>query len=80
MATFLCCIIKTVPSDAELREDQDGIKQMVVREMMAELCTIFHLYVAKKMKKEMKTTHAKEGNFPCKLRWLGPLEQEFNGE
>ena len=38
---------------------------------------------SEKHEREMKMKDlnlAEEGDFPCKLRWLDPSEQEFNGE
>ena len=54
-AMFNICIINTMPSDAELREKQDGSKQKFARQTTAKLQAIFHLYVAKNMEKKLKS-------------------------
>ena len=61
-AIFLYCIIQTTPSNAESHEDEDGSKQKIVQETMAELQVIFCVGAAKSTK-----NHAEKGNFPCKL-------------
>ena len=68
---FNDCIIKTISSDAELREEQGGSKYSFVGQMVAELQAILQVYVTKKHGKETKTKDfslAEEGSFPCKLR------------
>ena len=45
------CVIKTIPSDAESREEQDGNKQYFVGRTTAKLQVIFHLDVAENMEK-----------------------------
>ena len=64
------CIIKTIPSDAESREEQDSGKQCFVGQMTAEFQAVFQLVVAKTQKRNKSQTLislAEEGSFPCKL-------------
>ena len=66
---FNDCIIKTILSDAESREEQDGSKYSFVGRTMAELQVILQVYITKNGK-EAKTKDfslAEEGSFPCKL-------------
>ena len=47
VAMFDNCIIKTMPSDAESCEEQDGGKQYFVGQTTTKLQAVFHIYVAK---------------------------------
>ena len=66
-AMFNDCVIKTISSDAESREEQDGGKHSFVGQMTAKLQAILQVYVTKKTEKK-DFSLAKEGSFPCKLR------------
>ena len=66
-AMFNICIINTMPSDVNLREEQDGSKQYFVRQTTAKLQVVFHLYVVKNMKKH-ENQRFEEGNFTSKLQ------------
>ena len=61
---------KTIPSNAESHEEQDGSKQKFVGETMAKLWPILSSR-SKKYREEMKIKDlnpVKEGDFHCKLR------------
>ena len=51
---FNDCIIKTISSDAESREEQDGSKYSFVGKTTAELQAILQAYVTKNMEKKWK--------------------------
>ena len=51
---FNDCIIKTISSDAESREEQDGSKYYFVGWTMAELQAILQVYVMKNTEKKQK--------------------------
>ena len=51
---FNDCIIKTISSDAESREEQDGSKYSFVGQTMAELKAILQVYVTKNTEKKQK--------------------------
>ena len=56
-------IIKTIPSVAESREEQDGSNQTFVGQTIAELQAVFHLSTCnEKQGKEMKINPAEEGD------------------
>ena len=69
-AMFNDCIIKTILSNAESREEQDGGKHLFVGRTMAELQAILQVHVTKNRKgaKTKDLSLAEEGSFPCKLR------------
>ena len=46
------CIIKTISSDAESREEQDGSKYLFVGQTTAELQAILQVYVMKNTKQK----------------------------
>ena len=54
MAIFDDCIIKTISSDAESHEEQDGGKHSFVGQTTAKLQAIFQLHVMKNTKKKRK--------------------------
>ena len=67
---FNDCVIKTISSDAESCEEQNGSKYSFVGRTTAKLQAILQVYVTKHGK-EAKTEDfslAEEGSFPCKLR------------
>ena len=51
---FYDCVIKTISSDAESREEQDGDKHSFVGQTMAELQAILQVYVMKNTEKKRK--------------------------
>ena len=53
-AIFDNFIIKTIPSDAESCEIQDGGKQYYVGQTTAKLQVVFHLDVVENVEKKMK--------------------------
>ena len=64
---FNDCIIKTILSDAESREEQDGGKYSFVGRMTAELQAILKVYVTTNMEKKQKPKILAKGSFPYKL-------------
>ena len=63
------CVIKTISTDAESREEQDGSKYSFVGRTTAELQAILQVCL-EKYRKEAKTKDfnlAEEGSFPYKL-------------
>ena len=48
------CIIKTISSNAESREEQDGGKHSFLGQTTAELQAVFQLHVAKNTEKKQK--------------------------
>ena len=69
------CVIKTIPSDSEFREEQDGDKQFFTGQMMVGLQAIFHLDMAKDTESKILTLLKK-----VTFLQAGPSEQEFHGE
>ena len=75
--------MKIIP---ESREEHDEIKYSPIGQTMAELRSFLCLDVGKIMEKNENWNISsilddrEEGNFPYTLRWLGPLEPQFNGE
>ena len=51
---FNDCVIKTISSDAESREEQDGGKYLFVGRTTAELQAILRVYVTKNTEKKQK--------------------------
>ena len=51
---FNDCVIKTISSDPESREEQDGGKYSLVGRMTAELPAILQVYVTKNTEKKRK--------------------------
>ena len=62
------CVIKTISSDAESREEQDGGKHSFVGQTTAKLQAILQVYVTKNMEKKRKPkilTLLKKTAFPA---------------
>ena len=67
-AMFDDCVIKTILLDAESHEEQDGSKQFLVGQTMAELQAIFQPQVTKNTEKKRKPkilTLLKKAAFPA---------------
>ena len=63
---FNDCIIKTILSDAESREEQDGSKYSFVGQTTAELQAILLVYVTKNTEKKTKILASlKKVTFPA---------------